>query len=63
MIADGWKFVTPAPDIEARINARTILNTLPERMAKTGVTRAEGGKLNNVDKLYLCHLLAGINDE
>ena len=54
MIADGWKFVTPAPDIEARIDARTILNTLPERMVKAGIMRAEGGKLNNADKLYLC---------
>jgi hypothetical protein len=54
MIADGWKFVTPAPDIEARIDARTILNTLPERMVEAGTMRAEGGKLNNADKLYLC---------
>ena len=54
MIADGWKFVTPAPDIEARIDARTILNTLPKRMVKAGAIRAEGGKLNNADKLYLC---------
>ena len=54
MIADGWKFVTPAPDIEARIDAKTTLNTLPERMVKAGIIRAEGGKLNNADKLYLC---------
>jgi len=54
MIAGGWKFVTPAPDIEARIDARNMLNTLPKRMVKAGVTRAEGGKLNNADKLYLC---------
>jgi len=54
MIADGWKFVTPAPDIEAKIDARTLLNTLPERMVKADITRAEGGKLNNADKLYLC---------
>jgi len=54
MIADGWKFITPTPDIEARIDARTILNTLPKRMVKAGTTRAEGGKLNNADKLYLC---------
>lgn len=54
MIAGGWKFVTPAPDIEARIDARTMLNTLPKRMVKAGVTRVGGGKLNNADKLYLC---------
>jgi len=54
MIANGWIFVTPAPDIEARIDARTILNTLPERMVKAGIIRDEGGKLNNADKLYLC---------
>ena len=54
MIADKWQFVTPAPDIEGRMDARATLNTLPERMVKAGVTRAEGGKLNNADKLYLC---------
>ena len=54
MIADKWKFVTPAPDIEGRLDAIATLNTLPERMVKAGVTRAEGGKLNNADKLYLC---------
>ncbi len=54
MSADGWKFITPTPDIEARIDAKTILNTLPKRMVKAGTTRAEGGKLNNADKLYLC---------
>jgi len=54
MSADGWKFVTPAPDIEGRMDAIATLNTLPERMVKAGITRAEGGKLNNADKLYLC---------
>jgi len=54
MIADKWKFVTPAPDIEGRLDAIATLNTLPKRMVKAGVTRAEGGKLNNADKLYLC---------
>jgi len=54
MIADGWKIVTPAPDMEARIDARTTLNTLPERVVRAGIIREEGGKLNNADKLYLC---------
>ena len=54
MIADGWKFFTPAPDIENRLDAIATLNTLPERMVKAGAIRAEGGKLNNADKLYLC---------
>ena len=54
MIADKWKFVTPAPDIEGRLDAIATLNSLPKRMVKAGVTRAEGGKLNNADKLYLC---------
>ena len=54
MIADKWKFVTPAPDIEGRLDAIATLNTLPKRMIKTGAIRAEGGKLNNADKLYLC---------
>jgi hypothetical protein len=54
MIADKWKFVTPSPDIESRIDAIATLNTLPKRMVKADVTRDEGGKLNNADKLYLC---------
>lgn len=54
MIADGWKFFTPTPDIESRIDDIATLNTLPERMVKAGAIRAEGGKLNNADKLYLC---------
>jgi len=54
MIADKWKFVTPAPDIEGRLDAIATLNSLPKRMVKAGVTKAEGGKLNNADKLYLC---------
>ena len=54
MIADGWKIFTPAPDIEGRLDAIATLNTLPERMVKAGAIRAEGGKLNNADKLYLC---------
>ena len=53
-IADGRKLVAPAPDIEARIDARAMLKTLPERMVKAGIIRDEGGKLNNADKLYLC---------
>ena len=54
MIAGRWKIFTPAPDIEGRLDAIAILQTLPERMVKAGATRAEGGKLNNADKLYLC---------
>jgi hypothetical protein len=54
MIADKWKIVTPAPDIDGRLDAIATLNTLPKRMVKAGVTRDEGGKLNNADKLYLC---------
>ena len=52
--SDGWKFFTPAPDIESRLDAIATLNTLPARMVKAGAIRAEGGKLNNADKLYLC---------
>ncbi len=54
MIADGWKFFTPTPDIESKIDDIATLNSLPERMVKAGTIRAEGGKLNNADKLYLC---------
>jgi len=54
MIADKWKFVTPASDVEDEINARATLQTLPKRMIEAGVKRAEGKKLSNADKLYLC---------
>ena len=54
MIADREILVTPVPDIDGRLDAIATLNTLPERMVKTGAIRAEGGKLNNADKLYLC---------
>ena len=54
MIADSWKFVTLGPDIEGELDAKAILTTLPMRMIKVGIKRAEGKKLNNADKLYLC---------
>jgi len=54
MIADMEIFVTPAPDIDGRLDAIATLSTLPERMVKAGAIRAEGGKLDNADKLYLC---------
>lgn len=53
-IADGRKLIAPTPDMEALIDARALLKTLPERMVKAGIIRDEGGKLNNADKLYLC---------
>jgi len=54
MVADGWKLVSYDPDIAGRMDAQARLKTLPERMVKAGAIRAEGGKLNNADKLYLC---------
>ena len=36
------------------MDARALLKTLPKRMIKVGALRAEGQKLNNADKLYLC---------
>jgi len=54
MIADGWKLVSYDPDIEARLDARAKLKALPKRMVKTGLKIADGERLNNADKLYLC---------
>ncbi len=54
MIANSRKLITPSPDIDARLDAIAVLKTLPKRMVKAGAIRAEGGKLNNADKLYLC---------
>ncbi|MBA7670249.1 hypothetical protein ES703_78394 [subsurface metagenome] len=50
MIANRWKFVTLGPDIEGELDARAILTTLPMRMIKVGIKRAEGKKLNNADR-------------
>ena len=54
MIAGSWKLVSYDPDIEARLDARTKLKALPKRMVKTGLKIADGERLNNADKLYLC---------
>ena len=54
-LIDGkWKLVTEAPDVGAQLDARAILKTLPKRMVEAGIKRAEGEKLGNADKLYLC---------
>ena len=54
MIAGNWKLVSYNPDIGARLDARTKLKALPKRMVKTGLKIADGERLNNADKLYLC---------
>jgi len=54
MVDDRKIFIPPAPDIDGRLDAIATLNTLPKRMVMTGAIRAEGGKLNNADKLFLC---------
>ena len=54
MIADGRILSSPAPDIDARLDAIATLKTLPKRMVHAGAIRAEGEKLNNADKLFLC---------
>jgi len=54
MIAGSWKLVSYDPDIEARLDARTKLKALPKRMVKTGLKIADGERLDNADKLYLC---------
>ena len=54
MIAGNWKLVSYDPDIGARLDARTELKALPKRMVKTGLKIADGERLNNADKLYLC---------
>ena len=36
------------------MDARALLKTLPKRMIEVEQKRAEGQRLNNADKLYLC---------
>jgi DNA-directed RNA polymerase specialized sigma24 family protein len=54
MIDGKWKLVTATPDMGAQLDARAMLKTLPKRMVEAGIKRAEGEKLGNADKLYLC---------
>ena len=54
VVGTGELLVSCDPDIDAIIDARATLKTLPERMVKAGKIRNEGGKLNDADKLYLC---------
>jgi len=54
MVVGTWELVSYDPDIEARLDARTKLKALPKRMVKTGLRRADGERLTNADKLYLC---------
>lgn len=54
MIADRWEFVTLPPDIETKLDAKAVFQMLPRRMIEVGQKRADGQKLNNADKLYLC---------
>ena len=64
MIADGWEIFVQEPDIETKLDTRATLKTLPKRMIEAGAKRAEGEKLNNADKLYLCrqrHRLSKFN--
>jgi len=53
MLANGEILGSPAPDLDARLDAIAVLKTLPGRVIRAGIVRAEGGKLNNADKLYL----------
>jgi len=54
MVTDRWEFVTPAPDIETKLDAKATLRRLPKSMIEVGRKRADGLRLNNADKLYLC---------
>jgi DNA-directed RNA polymerase specialized sigma24 family protein len=54
MVVGTGELVSCNPDIGARLDARTKLKALPKRMVKTGLRRADGERLTNADKLYLC---------
>jgi len=53
-VANSRNLIAHSPDIDSQLDTIAMLKTLPERMVNAGITRTEGGKLNNADKLYLC---------
>jgi len=46
--------ISPAPDMDARLAARAILDFLPERMLSLGRRLQEGESLGGADRKYLC---------
>jgi len=46
--------IPPAPDMDARLAAKAILDFLPERMLSLGRRLQEGESLDGADRKYLC---------
>jgi len=52
MVAETWKYVSDNGDNEARLDALTMLATLPQRLVEIGYKRLNGERLSEADELY-----------
>ena len=52
MVAETWRFVSDNGDNEARLDALTMLATLPQRLVEIGYKRLNGERLSEADELY-----------
>ena len=52
MVAETWKYVSDNRDNEARLDALTMLATLPQRLVEIGYKRLNGERLSEADELY-----------
>ena len=50
MVAETWRFVSEDGDNEARLDAISILATLPKRLVEIGYRRLNGEELNTADE-------------
>jgi len=54
LFAKKRMLVPPAPDMDARLAARAILDFIPDRMVDLGRRLLEGESLDGADRKYLC---------
>jgi DNA-directed RNA polymerase specialized sigma24 family protein len=52
MVAETWKFVSEDGNNEARLDAISIIATLPKRLVEIGYKRLNGEELNTADEWY-----------
>ena len=53
MVSDTWSYVCHSEDVEAELDAKAVLDTLPERLKEVGERLVNGERLNHADKSYL----------
>ncbi len=48
-----WHYLSSSPDTETEMDAKAVLNALPERLIRIGEGLVNGERLNYADKSYL----------